>query len=175
LAGRSMPWFAVGLSLLATLTSSLTYLASPGEVWKSSITFVLGKITAVPLEAIVAFFFLIPFLMRFRFTSAYEYLGYRFGTPTRRLGESLFACLVVSWMGFVHLATSRARALVTDFDLRLVIATVGVGATIYTVLGGFRAVIWTEVVQVALMLGGAMLCIGYVAVTSGTWLPDWYQ
>src|SRR5437764_13150236 len=79
LAGRSMPWLAVGLSLLATLTSSLTYLSSPGEVWKSGVNYMFGKVMAVPLEAVVAFFFLIPFLMRFRFTSAYAYLGHRFG------------------------------------------------------------------------------------------------
>jgi SSS family transporter len=174
LAGRSMPWLAVGLSLLATLTSSLTYLSSPGEVWKSGVNYVLGKILAVPLEAVVAFFFLIPFLMRFRFTSAYEYLGHRFGLPARRLGEGLFACLVISWMGFVVLATSRALRDVTDLPLPLVIATVGIGATLYTVLGGFRAVIWTEVAQVGLMIGGAVTCIFYVALSTGTGPLQWH-
>lgn len=175
LAGRSMPWFVVGLSLLATLTSSLQYLSAPGEVWKSGINYVLGKLMAMPLEAVVAFFVLIPFLMRFRFTSAYEYLGYRFGRPARRLGEALFICLAIGWMGFVVLATSRALETVTGIDLALVIATVGVGATAYTVMGGFRAVLWTEVAQVALMVGGALLCIGYVSITTGTWLPQWYR
>lgn len=175
LAGRSMPWFVVGLSLFATLTSSLTYLSSPGEIWKSSITFVLGKLMALPLEAVIAFFFLIPFLMRFRFTSAYQYLGFRFGMPARRVGEGLFTCLVISWMGFVVLATSRAISHVAEIQLEYVIATVGVVATLYTVLGGFRAVIWTEVMQVALMLGGALVCILYVAVTTGTGPQEWFR
>src|SRR5690606_34233047 len=91
------------------------------------------------------------------------------------LGVVIFSGLVVSWMGFVVLASSRALSTVTGIDLVLVIATVGVVSTIYTVLGGLRAVIWTDVLQVIMMLGGAVTCIGYVAWTTGSGLGDWYQ
>lgn len=138
LASRSVPWFAVGLSIIATLLSSLTYLSEPGEVWQSGVTTLLGKIGAIVTEMVFVLFFFIPFLMRFRFTSAYEYLGHRFGPWTRVLGVSLFVLLVVSWMGFVVLAMSRAVSGVTGVPLALVTATVGVVGTIYTVAGGLR-------------------------------------
>ena len=82
LGGRRMPWFAVGLSLIATLLSSLTYLSEPGEVWQSGVTHMWGKTLAVPFEMAFVYLVCIPFLMRFRYTSAYEYLEHRFG-PAR--------------------------------------------------------------------------------------------
>ncbi|MEO8496621.1 MAG: hypothetical protein ABI614_16255, partial [Planctomycetota bacterium] len=197
LAGRTMPWFAVGMSIIASLLSSLTYLSEPGEVWKSGVTHIFGKMLAIPFEMVIVWVFCIPFMMRFRYTSAYEYLEHRFGRTTRKLGAGLFVTMVVLWMGFVVLLSSEALARVSDLSvpmavvdafsaigisnpaasaqLLLVILTVGIVATCYTMLGGLRAVIWTDVVQVMLLIGGGLLTIGYVAVTTGTWLPDWYQ
>jgi len=176
LASRRVPWFAVGVSIIATLMSSLTYLSEPGEVWQSGITTLLGKAWAILTEMFFVLFFFIPFLMRFRFTSAYEFLGVRFGPKTRWFGVVMFVCLVVFWMGFVVLAMARAVSQVAGVRLEAVIATVGLIGTIYTVAGGIRAVIWKEVLQVILMLGGCVVCMAYVsAATGGTWLPDWFQ
>lgn len=197
LAGRSMPWFAVGMSVIASLLSSLTYLSEPGEVWKSGVTHIFGKMLAIPFEMIIVWVFCIPFMMRFRYTSAYEYLEHRFGRAARRLGASLFIAMVVLWMGFVVLLSAKALARVSDLSvpaavvavfegagisdpaasaqLLLVIVTVGIVATCYTMLGGLRAVIWTDVVQVVLLIGGGLFTIGYVATTTGTWLPEWYR
>jgi len=173
LAGRRMPWFAVGMSVIASLLSSLTYLSEPGEVWNSGITHTIGKFVAIPFEMAVVWIFFLPFLMRFRYTSAYEYLEDRFGLASRRVGAALFVLMVVLWMGFVVLASSRALAIVSGFTLFQVMMLVGVVATLYTVMGGLRAVIWTDVVQVVLLIGGGVFCIAYVAWTTGTWLPDW--
>ena len=197
LAGRQMPWFAVGMSVIASLLSSLTYLSEPGEVWKSGVTHIFGKMLAIPFEMIIVWVFCIPFMMRFRYTSAYEYLEHRFGRKTRKLGVGLFITMVVLWMGFVVLLSAEALARVSDLSvpasvvavfasvgiseptasaqLLLVIVTVGIVATSYTMLGGLRAVIWTDVAQVVLLIGGGLFTIGFVAVTTGTWLPDWYQ
>jgi SSS family solute:Na+ symporter len=197
LAGRQMPWFAVGVSVIASLLSSLTYLSEPGEVWQSGVTHIFGKMLAIPFEMIIVWVFCVPFMMRFHYTTAYEYLEHRFGYSTRKLGVVLFVTMVVLWMGFVVLLSAKALARVSDLSvpaavvtvfekagisepaasaqLLLVIATVGMVATCYTMLGGLRAVIWTDVVQVFLLIGGGLLTIGYIAVTTGTWLPDWYQ
>lgn len=175
LAGRSMPWFAVGVSVIASLLSSLTYLSEPGEVWKSGVTHVFGKMLAIPFEMAIVWLFCIPFMMRFRFTSAYEYLDHRFGRETRLLGVALFICMVVLWMGFVVLASARALTEVSGVHLVVVIVTVGVVATVYTMLGGLRAVIWTDVIQVALLIGGGLFTMAYVAHSTGSWLPDWFQ
>ncbi|MCZ2340551.1 MAG: sodium/solute symporter [Bacteroidales bacterium] len=174
LAGRSVPWMAVGLSIMATLMSSLTYLAEPGEVWQSGLTSLLGKFIAIVAETGFVLLFFIPFLMRFRFTSLYEYLGYRFGLEARILGVVLFCCLVVVWMGFVVLTMSRAVSAVGQLPLALVVVTVGMVGTVYTIVGGMRAVIWKDVFQVVLMFGGCVICLVYVSwISGGTWLPDW--
>lgn len=173
LAGRRMPWFAVGVSVIASILSSLTYLSEPGEVWKSGVTHLIGKMLAIPFEMILVWLLCIPFLMRFRFTSAYEYLGQRFGLATRRVGVVLFILLVVMWMGFVVLATAKALAQISGWPLLLILIVVGAVATIYTMIGGLRAVIWTDVIQVALLIGGAVFAIGYVAIKTGSGLSEW--
>lgn len=173
-ASRQVPWFALGLSIMATLMSSLTYLSEPGEVWLSGLTSILGKWLAILTEMVVVLWVIIPFLMRFRFTSAYEYLEYRFSVGVRRWGVGLFVCLIVSWMGFVVLAMSWTVSRVTGIPLLAVTATVGLVGTLYTMVGGLRAVIWKEVLQVALMLGGCLVCIGFVLYhgSSTNWLEQ---
>src|SRR5262245_25100872 len=126
LASRSLPWIAVGISMMATLMSSLTYIAEPGEVWKSGINNLIGKVTAIVTEVFLVLFVLIPFLMRFRFTSAYEYLGYRFGLAARRLAVGLFCLLMITWLGFVVLSVARPLAYVSGGELWVVILTIGV-------------------------------------------------
>src|SRR5688500_8793217 len=63
LGGRTMPWFAVGVSVIASLVSSLTYLSEPGEVWNSGVTHMLGKMLAIPGELIIVWLICIPFMM----------------------------------------------------------------------------------------------------------------
>lgn len=175
LAGRRMPWLIVGISIIASLLSSLTYVSEPGEVWKSGITHMAGKMVAIPFEMIFVWVFCIPYLMRFRLTSAYEYLDLRFGPRARQLGTTLFVLLVVSWMGFVVLASSRVLADVSGMSLGAVIATVGLVSTLYTYLGGLRGVIWTDVLQVALLIGGALFIVIYVGVQTDSNPADWYR
>lgn len=176
LASRRLPFIAVGMSIIATLLSSLTYLSDPGEVWQSGITALLGKIWALLFEMLFVLFLFIPFLMRFRFTSAYEYLGWRFGPKTRTLGVVVYICLTVSWMGFVVLAMARSIGQMAGVRLEPVIVIVGMFGAVYTMVGGFRAVIWKDVLQVVLMLGGCIVVMAYVSkITGGTWLPDWFR
>lgn len=175
LAGRRMPWAVVGVSIIASLLSSITYLAEPGEVWKSGATHMWGKMLAIPAEMAVVWLVCIPFFMRFRYTSAYEYMGDRFGVVGRRAGIALFVMMVVAWMGIVVLVSSRALADVTGVPLYVVIGTVGIVATGYTVLGGLRAVIWTDLAQVILLCGGAVFAILYVAYVTESGPTTWYH
>ena len=82
LAGRKMPWFAVGLSLVATLLSTLTYLAAPGEVIQHGLALAIGWL-GLPIAFVIVNFVWIPFFMRLRVTSIYEYLERRFGLAAR--------------------------------------------------------------------------------------------
>ncbi len=173
LVGRRMPWLAVGISVVGSMISSITYLAEPGEVWKSGITYATGKLLGIPFEMLFVGGCCIPFLMRFRFTSVYEYLEHRFGRPTRRFGAALFVVMMVLWMGFVVLVLSQIVHRLCGVPLWAVIFTVGTVTTLYTVLGGLRMVIWADVVQVSILVAGAAGTILYIAWAVGGTPVDW--
>src|SRR5437868_10489204 len=95
--GRRMPWLAVGLSIMATLFSTLSYLGAPGEMIKNGIGMSLGSL-AIPFSLVVVFYLWIPFFMRLKLTSAYEYLERRFNYTVRLIGAVLFILLRLGWM-----------------------------------------------------------------------------
>lgn len=180
--GRRMPWFAVGLSILATLFSTLSYLGMPGETIKNGMGVFAGYL-AVPFSMAVVTLLWIPFFMRLRLTSAYEYLELRFNYSVRLIGASLFVLLRLGWMSMVVFAASMALDRVKGDDLAFLpgadiywwIGMVGAVAAIYTAVGGIQAMIWTDVLQCALLLGGVLLAIGYVVMVDGTGPVDWWN
>ena len=191
LGGRSMPWFAVGLSIMATLLSTITYLGSPGEMIRYGVAHFAGYLS-IPLVALVVIYLWIPFFMRLRMTSAYEYLEHRFDYRARLLGGVLFLFLRLGWMSMVVYTASMAMVQMTreplerlttwlafadpqSASLYLVIAVTGVAATIYTCLGGMRAVIWTDVLQSFMLFGGVFVIIIYVMAATGTGPVEWWH
>jgi SSS family solute:Na+ symporter len=179
--GRRMPWLAVGLSIIATLFSTLSYLGQPGEMIKQGVGLFLGYL-AVPFSFLVVAFLWIPFFMRLRLTSAYEYLERRFSYPVRLLGGTLFVLLRLGWMSMVVYAASMALSMVVGdlqwlpgADLYWWIGVIGLVAAAYTAIGGIQAVIWVDVLQCILLLAGVLLTIGYVVVVDGTGPGTWWQ
>lgn len=180
--GRHMPWFAVGLSILATLFSTLSYLGMPGEMIKNGFG-VFAGLLAIPASMAVVMLVWIPFFMRLRMTSAYEYLEKRFNYATRLMGASLFVLLRLGWMSMVVFAASMALDRIKGPDLAVLpgndlywwICLVGIIAAIYTSVGGIQAMIWTDVVQCLLLLAGVLLAIGYVMYADGTGPSDWWR
>ena len=175
LGGRRLPWFVVGVSLIATLLSSVAYLGVPGIVWRFGFDSILGSLVAISIDLFVVLLVAIPFFVRFRFTTAYEYLEHRFNLSVRLLGASLFLLFITVYMGVVVLLSARALAVATGLPLVLIISSVGVIATLYTMMGGIRAVVWTDVIQAALLLGGGLFVIGYVAWTTDSGPADWMR
>ena len=181
IGSRRMPWFAVGLSILATLFSTLSYLGTPGEVIKNGIGMFLGFL-AVPFSMTVVFFLWIPFFMRLRVTSAYEYLERRFNYAVRLIGAGLFILLRLGWMSMVVFAASMALDRVKGEDIELLagpdiywwIGAVGIAAAIYTSVGGIQAMIWTDVLQGLLLLAGVLMVIFYVVIVDQTGPLDWW-
>jgi len=180
--GRRVPWFAVGLSILATLFSTLTYLSTPGEVIKHGIGFFCGYL-AIPLSALVITRLWIPFYMRLGLTSAYEYLERRFSPLIRTIGASLFLLLRLGWMSMVVFAASTALDQVKGPDLKILpgpdlywwIFAVGIVAAVYTAIGGIQAMIWTDVLQCLLLLAGTLMVISAVVLTTGTGPVQWWN
>ncbi len=182
LGGRRMPWFAVGLSIMATLMSTQTYVGVPGEFVKNGVAYFFGYISVI-LAMFVVFRYWVPFFMRLRLTSAYEYLERRFNGSARVLAAVLFVLLRVGWMSMVIYVVSMTIdtmkgpdfAFLPGPDIQWWIVGIGVFSGIYAVLGGIEALIWTDVLQFILMLAGALLAIGFVLFSTHTGPVDWWQ
>jgi SSS family solute:Na+ symporter len=174
LGNRRMPWLAVGLSIMATLLSSLTYLGLTGEVVKNGIAAYMMQAAIIPAGFVVVFAF-IPFFMRLRFTSAYEYLEHRFDYRTRILGGGLFLLLRLGWVSLVMYSGSLALATMGGWNFYVTIAILGIAATLYTYFGGLEGVIWTDVLQALMLFGGALAIVVYVWFDTGAGPLTWWQ
>ncbi len=156
-AGGNLPWWAVGISLIATHLSPISYLALPGWIFerdtRSSITGGLIEFLMVlPTAALW-----IPIWARLRVLSIYEYLESRFHPAVRSTGAMLFIVYTVFWLSTALVAASKGFESVSGFDGRLCLLVIGLLGAFYTVLGGMRAVIWTDVVQYVVFVGGYLM------------------
>ena len=173
-ASRGMPWFVVGLSIFATLLSTVSYLSNPGEIIKHG-PGILGGYLHLPLTIAVVSMVLIPFLMRYRLTSAYGYLEKNYGLRTRLFASCLFIIIRLVWMGMIVFTASMALAKITNLNFEIVVLGVGCIAIVYTVMGGMRAVIWTDVAQFVILLAGLIFTVVYVFWDTGTGPLTWFQ
>lgn len=177
LGGRRMNPVAVGLSYFATMFSTLTYLGVPGEMVRNGPA-VLAQILALPLAWLVVGRFVIPIVMRQPVTTAHEILEARLGLGVRTLAATFFLLMRLLWMGLIIQATAtQVLVPVIGLDPKvapLVGLVMAIVTVIYTSLGGFKAVVATDVVQTVILLGGAVLCLGIVTFDQGGlgWLPD---
>ena len=169
----------IGVSLFATLLSTITYLALPGEVLGKGPVYLANYLT-YPLVFWVVTGVLLPVYMRYRVTSAYELLEERLGLPLRLLAVAMFLALRLVWMGLLVLLTSKAMVTVMELDDKWVPAVAlatGIIAVGYTSVGGLRAVVVTDLMQTLLLYGGALLVIGTVTYQMGGfgWFPTQWQ
>lgn len=184
LGGGNMNPIAVGLSLFATLLSSLSYLSYPGEVIKYGPVIFTGLVT-FPLIYYVVGWFLIPKFMNLNVTSAYEILEIRLGISVRLLATFFFLSLRFLWMAtiiYVTVNTAILSLFNLDTNYTLAISALLMVITIvYTSMGGLKAVVATDVVQSIVLLGGALIAIIAVSIEFGSftswipteWLPQW--
>ncbi len=161
LGGQRIPWWAAGLSLLATQVSSIGFMAIPAKSFATDWTYFAGVVTwfmVVPLVTAVY----IPLFRRLNVTSAYEYLEARFNLSVRLFGAVAYSFMQLGRMAVVLYLPALALAAVTGLDHRACIVTMGVLCTVYTVAGGIEAVVWTDVFQAVVLVGGAVLCVAVV-------------
>ncbi len=180
LGGRKMKSLPVGLSLFATLFSTISFLAWPGEMIKYG-PMILSIAVAYPIVALVAGRFLIPRFMELRITSAYEILETRLGLSIRMLGSTLFLLLRILWMAVIVYATVGSvlvplLGLDPGNPLHVAPLCVGLGfvTLVYTAMGGLRAVVVTDVLQSLILFAGAIAAIVAVSVYLGgvrAWWP----
>lgn len=164
LGGRRVPWWAAGLSIFGTQLSAITFMAIPAKAYHTNWVYFVGNMMIVAVAPVVVFLYL-PFFRRLNVTTAYEYLQQRFNPATRMLGSAAFLLFQLGRMGVVLCLPAAALNTVTDMDIYLCIALMGTLATLYTVLGGIEAVIWTDVLQVFVLLGGALLALVIITLS----------
>ena len=167
LAKRSMPWYAIGLSVMATQASAITLVGTTGQAYVDGMRFIQIYF-GLPFAMVILCFTLVPFFYRAEVFTAYEFLEQRFDSKTRSLTSFLFLLGRGLSDAVVIYAPSVVLAIVFGLDERVIIVMIGVGATIYTALGGMRAVMWVEMWQMLIIFLGILFCLGSVVVG----LPD---
>ncbi len=183
LGGRDMKSWMVGLSLFATLLSTITYMAYPGEIIKHG-PMISAGLLVIPLVIWVVGWFLIPAFMKIRVTSANEILEMHMGPSVRVLGSFFFLALRLMWMAMIiYITTKAVLGPVLGLDPKyfpLVCFLLGAITVVYTSMGGLKAVILTDVIQTFILFFGAILSIILISVHFGgfswfptQWDPNW--
>ena len=150
---KQLPWWAIAFSIIATSFSAASLLGAPGEGYHHGFLYLqlqLGDLIGYLL--VIALF--LPFFVRLNLTTAYEYLERRFDAKTRSLGSLCFLLFVIARLGGLLYAASIVVATVTGLPLSVAILLVGVASIVYTVAGGIAAVVWTDVLQFAMIFIG---------------------
>ena len=158
LAGRRIPWWAATLSIFSTQLSAITFMAIPAKAFTSDWVSSLMNLGIILVSPLTVWFFL-PLYRRLGVTTIYEYLELRFNAAVRLYGSISFIVYQLGRIGIVLLLPSLALSTVTGFDVYLCIGVMGLLCTLYTVLGGIEAVVWTDVLQSFVLLGGAVACV----------------
>jgi SSS family solute:Na+ symporter len=158
LAGKLIPGWAIGLSLLATYLSSISFLANPGKSYGSDWRPFVFSLT-LPIAIIIATRWFIPLYRNAVKTTAYEYLEQRFGVWARVYMGAAYILLQIGRFAVVLYLTALALASLLAIDTATLILVLGVLTIAYTLVGGFAAVIWTDVVQSVVLLLGGLFCL----------------
>jgi SSS family solute:Na+ symporter len=157
--GRQLPWWAIGFSIIATSFSAASLLGGPGEGYTHGFLYLqlqLGDLIGYGL--VIALF--LPFFVQLNLTTAYEYLERRFDAKTRSLGSLCFLLFVIARLGGLLYAASLVVSTVTGLPLYGAIVLVGAISIVYTAAGGITAVVWTDVLQFAMI---------FVGIAAGIW------
>ncbi|WP_278468948.1 sodium:solute symporter family transporter [Gimesia maris] len=160
-AGNSMGWLPVGLSVMATLFSANSFVMYPSIAYGSGLRISLFLI-AISLMAPLVLWVFIPVYARLKCQTAYEYLERRYHVSVRSLASGLFIFLRIGWMASATYAASVVLANVMQVDQVTVIVVLGVVSIFYTMLGGLRAVMWTDVLQFFIFSLTILLTLGLI-------------
>jgi Na+/proline symporter len=164
LANRRLGWGAIGLSVMATQASAITYIGTTGQAFDDGMEFVqfyLGQ----PIAMVILCVVFVPFFYRSRVFTAYEYLERRFDPRTRSLTSFLFLVSRGLSAGIVLYAPAIVLSVIMGWDERVTILLMGLITVAYTIMGGITAVIWTDVLQMIVMFAGIGIAIAVLFAT----------
>ena len=174
LSGRKTPSWLAGISVVATLLSTLTFVSLPGEMIAHGVG-LFTSVFAVIAATIVVSRLIIPVLMRLPVTSVYDYLERRFGLSARSMGAAVFVATRLIWIGLIIYTASFAVATMTHWDIRWTILVIGLITTFYTMLGGMQAVLWSDFAQFIILAGGTLAVPIVVWLKTDTGPVVWWE
>jgi solute:Na+ symporter, SSS family len=159
--GRSFPGWVIGLSLVGTSISSITFLAFPGDAYKTAWLRFLPNLM-MPFAVLIAAYLFLPFFRRGKLTSAYEYLEHRFGPGVRLYGSIAFIITQLIRLSLILYLISLLLHELTGVSTTWSILIAGGFVAIYTIMGGIDAVIWTDVMQTLVLLFGGIVTLLFI-------------
>ncbi|OEK00968.1 sodium:solute symporter [Roseivirga sp. 4D4] len=162
--GSDVKWWAIGLSIMATQASAITFLSTPGQAYTDGMRFIQFYF-GLPIAMILIAVFFLPIYYKLKVYTAYEYLETRFDMKTRMLAAFIFLIQRGLGAGITIYAPSIILSSLLGWDLKLTNIIIGVMVIIYTVSGGTKAVTQTQKAQMAIMMGGMVLA-GYLVIVS---------
>ena len=173
LARRSLPWWAVGLSVMATQMSAITLVGTTGQGYSDGMRFVQFYF-GLPIAMIILSVTLVPFFYRAKVFTAYEYLERRFDKKTRALASLLFLVSRGLAVGVIISAPAVVLSIVLGWNLVFTALAIGVPTTLYTMFGGVQAVTWADVKQMVVIVGGvsAAVVVLILGLPDGVGLSD---
>lgn len=157
-AGGRIPAWAAGFSIYATTLSAITFMSTPEQAFLTDWSYAAGNLAIFAIIPVLIYFY-IPFFRKLNVTTAYEYLEERFGVSMRTVSSLLFILFHIGRVAIVVYLPTLAITSVSDIDPVLIAGAVGILCVIYTFLGGMEGVIWSDVIQGILLLGGALLIV----------------
>src|SRR6187401_701581 len=167
LAGRSLPWWAVGLSVMATQLSAITMTSTTGQGYADGLRFVQFYF-GLPIAMIILSVTVVPFFYRAKVYTAYEYLEGRFDLKTRTLTSVLFLISRGLSCSVIVAAPAVILSIVLGWNLTLTVLLIGAPTVVYTMVGGVQAVTWTDVKQMVIIIVGILAAV--IVLIMG--LPD---
>jgi SSS family transporter len=162
--GQQIPWWAAGLSIYATMLSSITFMAIPAKAYFSNWWFIISQVSVIVLAPVVIKLYL-PFFRQLNLTSAYEYLEHRFNLAVRLFGSASFIAFQIARTGIVLYLPALALATVSSLDTTACIVGMTLLTIAVTFCGGMEAVIWTDVAQSLILLVAAAVSLVVIAVS----------
>ena len=160
--GGKIPWYVAGMSIFATMLSSITFLAAPAQYYLCDWCYLL-LVVGAPLTVPLVVWFYLPLFRRLHLTSAYEYLERRFNGAVRLFASAVYVIFIVARVAVVTLLPALALHSMTAISIDLCIVVCGIVTIVYCALGGLEAVVWSDFVQ------GCVLVLGAFAILFSLW------
>lgn len=174
-ASGRLPSWEVGFSIYATTLSAITFMSTPEKAFLTDWSYIAGNIAIVAIIPLLIYFY-VPFFKKLNVTSAYEYLEVRFGPSVRIIGSLLFVLFHIGRVAIVIYLPTLAITAVSDMNPYVVASLVGILCILYTFLGGFEGVVWSDFIQGVILLGGAaaiiILGVSHLQDGMGTLISD---